>query len=61
MTETVIFIGDPGRRDVDDEKFVDLLFRTEHPKGGVSTAAVLVARHYSKENWAIECSRKRAS
>lgn len=61
MTETVMFIGDPGQRNVDDEEFVELLFRTEHPEGGISIATVLVPRPYSKESWAIERSRERAS
>ena len=60
MTETVMFVGDPGRQDVDDEEFVELLFRTEHPEGGISTATVLVPRSYSQESWAIERSRERA-
>jgi hypothetical protein len=61
MAETVKFVGDPELRDVDDEEVVELLFRTEHPEGGISTATVLVPRPYSKESWAIERSRERAS
>ena len=61
MTETVMFIGDPGERNVDDEEVVELLFRTEHPEGGISVATVLVPRSYSKKRWAIERSRERAS
>lgn len=61
MAETVTFVGDPERRDVDDEEVVELMFRTEHAEGGFSTATVLVPRSYSKESWAIERSRERAS
>jgi len=54
------FVGDPERRDIEDEEVVELLFRTEHPEGGISTATVLVPRPYSEESWAIERSRERA-
>lgn len=60
MAETVLFVGDPERRDIDDEDVVELLFRAEHPEGGISTVTVLVPRPYSQEKWAIERSRERA-
>ena len=60
MVETVTFVGDPERRDIEDEEVVELLFRTEHLEGGISTATVLVPRPYSEERWAIERSRERA-
>jgi hypothetical protein len=60
VAETVLFVGDPEQRDVDDEDVVELLFRAEHPEGGISTATVLVPRPYSQENWAVERSRERA-
>lgn len=44
MTETVMFTGDLRRQDVDDEELAELIFRPEHPEGGISTATVLVPR-----------------